>query len=226
MTVLHEIACLNERGVDALLRCKTKHAISIFHTALNAVQNLLSNALVDRSDTSMNSIAAWGFSNELPALFDEKYYVFNSAVLFAPNPGDERISERSLLFSSAVILFNLGLAFHQLAITTDSKRPTSLIHAVMMYERSVSVFQILQEEYYLLGKLCIFQKLIWNNQGHVYFCSNDILNLQGMLNYLSTTHPQEMEVLQHILPGQDNLREIMLNVTLYQQLRIVCAGAA
>jgi hypothetical protein len=114
---------LNNRAVSLLLAGNNQQAVSLLSKAFSAVRRELASARSSHKNVTQSSSEFLQHDSfELPFFRDQQFYIYNPAITLSTEQSPSVVIgvEQAPAFSS-VIMFNLALTYHRVALTTRNK---------------------------------------------------------------------------------------------------------
>jgi hypothetical protein len=186
---------------------------------VNLLQEQLAPILLSPPDP-IEDICIHHASSPLFRLTDrQSYYIYNHALHFSLDDYSLENFESSTHILSAMILFNLSLAFHR--VYEQNGKKACARRAITMYSM---VLKVLKNDSSTAGTAAVVKVATINNMSQLRFQEGDygqaqqsLVELSQRLHFLKSRCPQE-------LFKDDEFRGIMLNVLFFRAPRV--AGAA
>jgi hypothetical protein len=175
---------LNNRAASLLLTGDNQQAVALLSKALSSVRRELAFARSShKSFTTESSLELHHDSFELPFFRDQQFYIYNLAIALSVEQSQSSVIgvEQAPAFSS-VIMFNLALAYHRMALTTRNKKCA---------EKAVSVYKLvlrLLRHFDFIGTVGVVRLASINNlsqlrydQGHFDLAEQGMAHLSAGL---------------------------------------------
>ena len=140
--MLQQAALLNTVGVTALMSVNvndestTDTCLQVFNEALGLMEQVSECPFLQK--VCQNVPCVWNIIQATDPLRDDRFFVCSQALMFNPTSKDQQpstepntigISEVDLSFYSAVIIFNMALAYHQKA-SLKNRSPYSIRNSI------------------------------------------------------------------------------------------------
>ena len=212
MDILKLTCDMNQHGVHLLQGGQNQAALSTFQDALTSIKNVVNGEVPScpcaetPSPSPLRSKA--GFTvYESPSSLSLSYgdcYVYRRPLLIYPTPTQD--TDAQLALHSAVILFNMALACHQIG---RNGKESSLRRAATLYKMSTQLLLCPSQQGG--GSCAVLALLALNNRAQILYELCDFDHSRGCLREIAKLI--QTTRLQKSLPEKD-LEGLLLNVML------------
>jgi tetratricopeptide (TPR) repeat protein len=176
-TNTYDYISLNNRAVSLLLAGDNQQAVALLSKAFSSVRRELASARSSHKNFTLQSSIEFlqHDSFELPFLQDQQFYIYNHAIALSAEQSPSVIGVEQAPAFSSVIMFNLALTYHRVALTTRNK---------LCSDKAVSLYQLvlrLLKSFDFLGTVGVVKLASINNLAQLRYDQGQFdLAEQGM----------------------------------------------
>jgi tetratricopeptide (TPR) repeat protein len=174
---------LNNRAVSLLLAGDNQQAVVLLSKAFSYVRRELASARSSHKKFAQSSIEFLQHDSfELPFFRDRQFYIYNLAITLSTEQSPSVIGVEQAPAFSSVIMFNLALTYHRVALTTRNK---------LCSDKAISLYQLvlrLLRSFDFLGTVGVVKLASINNlaqlrydQGHFDLAEQGMAHLPAGL---------------------------------------------
>lgn len=210
-----QAALINREGIGALACGYGEKAHGCFKNVLEIMGHITASPdlLVEESPTSNSSISTSVFTPvAVPNIRDERFFVYNCALLFSTREEDRPISQMDITLFSAAAIFNIALTYHQRAMQVKSEKLFRT--SSRMYGQAMQIMNSLATYSSLVADVNALRVIIMNNKSQILFELEDfekaeqtLEDIRKLSRYLSSNDSNTTSILQ-----EGAYDEITLNV--------------